>query len=380
MNKIMIHALGVSMGGAWRHLTNFLPELGKQDTLNLYTILIRESFQNPPLPSNFKVETISDKLIGNSLYRLYNDNFRVKRKLKLEKFDAIVSLTNFGPIRTSCKHILFQRNPIYFCDYYLDQIDSKEKLAISLRKKLTIETMKRADLIVTPSNAMGEMIKKSCIDVTSKKFKTLYHGFSYENMIEEPLSNNFKEQLKTDKTKFFYPTHAAKHKGFEILLKAITLLKERSSNFKVFTPITDEDWPSGVKELRNYIHDNKIEDFIVFMGRIPQNQIGWVYKLCDCMVYPSLCESFGFSMIESIFSDLPIIASGTNINEEICGPTANYYSPLDSEDLANSMESFIRNGIDKKIFSNLAKKHREKHDWSWQHYTTEFIEILNHTI
>ena len=116
------------------------------------------------------------------------------------------------------------------------------------------------------------------------------------------------------------------------------------------------------------------------MGRIPQNQIGWVYKLCDCMVYPSLCESFGFSMIESIFSDLPIIASGTNINEEICGPTANYYSPLDSEDLANSMESFIRNGIDKKIFSNLAKKHREKHDWSWQHYTTEFIEILNHTI
>ena len=314
MNKIMIHALGVSMGGAWRHLTNFLPELGKQDTLNLYTILIRESFQNPPLPSNFKVETISDKLIGNSLYRLYNDNFRVKRKLKLEKFDAIVSLTNFGPIRTSCKHILFQRNPIYFCDYYLDQIDSKEKLAISLRKKLTIETMKRADLIVTPSNAMGEMIKKSCIDVTSKKFKTLYHGFSYENMIEEPLSNNFKEQLKTDKTKFFYPTHAAKHKGFEILLKAITLLKERSSNFKVFTPITDEDWPSGVKELRNYIHDNKIEDFIVFMGRIPQNQIGWVYKLCDCMVYPSLCESFGFSMIESIFSVLPIIASVTNIN------------------------------------------------------------------
>lgn len=380
MKRVMIHALGVNMGGAWRHFTNFLPELGKQDTHNLYTILIRESFRNPPLPSNFKIEKIPDKLMDNSLYRLYNDNFKVKRKLKQENFDAIVTLTNFGPIKTTCKHILFQRNPIYYCNYYLQQIGLTEKFISSLRKKLAVETMKRADLIVTPSHSMGEMIKKSCVEVSTKQFKTLYHGFSNENMTEESLSSNFEKQLETNKTKFFYPTHAAKHKGFEILLKAITLLKEKSSNFKVFTPITDEDWPSGLKELRNYIRENKIEDFIEFMGRIPQNQIGWVYKLCDCMVYPSLCESFGFSMIEAIFSEVPIIASGTKINKEICGPTANYYSPLDSHELANRMGTFIKEGIDKKAFSNLAKEHREKHDWSWQHYTTEFIEILNNTI
>ena len=380
MNKVMIHALGVSMGGAWRHFTNFLPELGKQDTYNLYTILVRESFQNPSLPTNFKVEKIPDNLVSNPLYRLFNDNFIIKRKLKHENFDSIVTLTNFGPVKTNCRHILFQRNPIYFCEYYLQQIGIIEKCATFLRKKLAVETMKRADLIVTPSNAMGEMIKKSCAEVSSKKFKTLYHGFSNENMTEETLSSNFQEQLKTDKIKFFYPTHAAKHKGFEILLNAITLLKEKSSDFQVFTPIADEDWPSGVKELRNFIKEQKLEDFIVFMGRIPQNQIGWVYRLCDCMVYPSLCESFGFSMIEAIFSELPIIASGTKVNKEICGPTANYYSPLDPQELAKCMETLITEGVDEKSFLNLAKEHREKYDWSWQHYTTKFIEILNDTI
>jgi hypothetical protein len=34
MKKLLIHALGAEMGEAVRHLSNFLPELGKQDLNN----------------------------------------------------------------------------------------------------------------------------------------------------------------------------------------------------------------------------------------------------------------------------------------------------------------------------------------------------------
>lgn len=37
--KILIHALGATMGGAMRHLSGFLPELGRQDQSNEYVVM-----------------------------------------------------------------------------------------------------------------------------------------------------------------------------------------------------------------------------------------------------------------------------------------------------------------------------------------------------
>ena len=40
----MIYALGINMGGAMRYLTNFLPEVRRQDGPNCYVVLVRDSF------------------------------------------------------------------------------------------------------------------------------------------------------------------------------------------------------------------------------------------------------------------------------------------------------------------------------------------------
>ncbi|OQY09283.1 MAG: hypothetical protein B6I30_10065, partial [Desulfobacteraceae bacterium 4572_187] len=96
--KILIHALGATMGGAMRHLTNFLPELGRQDSEREYTVLVRESFPTIPVSKNISIERLSNGFVSSWMKRLAGDLFEIPRKLSKEKFDAIVSLTNFGPI------------------------------------------------------------------------------------------------------------------------------------------------------------------------------------------------------------------------------------------------------------------------------------------
>ena len=47
-----------------------------------------------------------------------------------------------------------------------------------MRRWLALQSMRRADLIVTPSDSMGTMVKTSCPQVSQRRFKTLYYGFT----------------------------------------------------------------------------------------------------------------------------------------------------------------------------------------------------------
>lgn len=372
--KILIHALGATKGGAMRHLTNFLPELGKQDAKREYVVLVRDSFPDLKLAENIHLDRITKSRASGWIARIIGDLIQLPRRLTKEKFSAVVSLTNFGPIWSPVPHILFQRNPLYYCSYYLSIIRGREKAETILRRQLAIESMKRADLIVTPSNAMAEMIRETCPQVRSQKFRTLYHGYNKENLNKEPLNGEISDIFKYSGYKILYPTHPAPHKGFEILFEAMALLKQNRHDFALFLTTQREEWPRVVIEYERQIKKMNIENHVVFLGSVRQSQIGALYQLCDLMVYPSLCESFGFSMVEALHANLPIIAADTPVNREICGGRAIFYPPFDAQRLAELLIDFF--SCDQKNSDRQSSKIQDSFDWSWQRYVKEFLSIL----
>jgi len=373
--KILIHALGANMGGALRHLTNFLPELGKVDPDNEYVALIRESLPDIETSINIRFRRISDKKASGLKNRIIGDLLTIPFNLKKENFKAIVSFTNFGPIWTPIPHILFQRNSLYYCKYYLNSIKGNEKRRLLLRRFWAVESMKRADLIVTPSNAMADMIRETCPTVRNKKFQTLYHGYNDQSLKSIP-DERYIKLLAFDGYKLLYPTHAAPHKGFEILFKMLFYLKSKLKSFALFVPICDEDWPEGIKNYKALISNLKLQDNVVFLGRVPQEQMGYLYQTCDLMVYPSLCESFGFSMVEALGFGLPIVAAGTPINKEMCQEAALYYDPLDPKEGAQAIQDFFSLGLGEKL--RVAGRARyNSYDWSWDNNVREFVKLFD---
>jgi glycosyltransferase involved in cell wall biosynthesis len=371
---VLIHALGASMGGAVRHLTNFLPELGKQDSNRDYIVLVRESIPELDLPENITLERIPDNKASGWIARVIYDGIALPKKLKQENFSAIISIANFGPIWSPVPHIFFQRNPLYYCSYYLSRIRVREKIETLLRRRLAVESMKRAELIVTPSNAMAEMIKETCPEVKNRRFYTLYHGFSKESL-SEPLADKYTHMLSVEGIRLLYPTHPAPHKGFEVLFDILACLKQSKLRFKLFTTISLDDWPQGVQKYERRVRELGLNNDVIFMGRIPQRQMGELYKKCDLMVYPSLCESFGFSMIEAMAHGLPIVAARTAVNQEICKEGAYYYSPLDYVEGAEVIRKIVNLNLSKKI-ADQGIKRATLFDWGWQRYTFEFIKML----
>jgi len=372
--KILIHALGAAMGGGLRHLTNFLPALGKVDPNNEYVAFIRKSIPVFSAPENITIKRVSDQKASRLINRITGDLIQLPLKLKRENFEIIVSLMNFGPIITSTPHILFQANPTYFCRYLLDSLKGKKKIEVYLRRLWSVESMKRADLIVTPSNAMADMIRETCPTVKRRNFQTLFHGFNDQSLKSAP-DERYIKLLAFDGYKLLYPTHAAPHKGFEILFKMLFHLKKQMKNFALFVPICNEDWPKGILKFKTIISNLNLQENVVFLGRVPQSQMGYLYQNCDLMVYPSLCESFGFSMIEAMGFGLPIVASGTSINREMCADGALYYNPLDAVGGAEAIIEALKPQIRDKLIKNGQLRYRS-YDWSWNRCAKEFVNLF----
>ena len=372
--KVLIHAVGASIGGAVRHLTNFLPELARQDGGDEYVLLVRESF--PPLEAgeNIRIERVPDTRASGWVARTTYDVATLPRRSRREKFDVIVSLANFGPVWTTVPHVFFQRNSIYYCHDYLSRLKGKLKAETYLRRRLAVESMRRAALVVTPSNAMADMIRRSCPQVRKRRFRTLYHGFSNDNL-REPLDSKYQKMLTRGGYKLLYPTHAGLHKGFEVLFEALAELKKRRADFTLFAPIAQDHWPAAIGDYTRQVQSLGIQDHVVFMGNVPQRQMGSLYSQCDLMVYPSLCESFGFSMIEAMGCGLPIVAAGTSVNKEMCGHGAVYYPSLDPRSAAVA----INRAMDPEFSRELSVGGRARlnsFDWSWRRYAREFVEMV----
>src|SRR5207249_11029764 len=57
---------------------------------------------------------------------------------------------------------------------------------------------------------------------------------------------------------------------------------------------------------------------VEFIGPLGREQTLETYRHADILVFPSLVESFGYPMVEAMAAGLPIVASDTATNREIC--------------------------------------------------------------
>lgn len=371
---IIIHALGANMGGAIRHLNNFIPALLESDKSNQYILVLRKDVHFQYTNNALQIIRINKTVGANFILRTLFDIIYLPLLAVKIKAGLVISLLNFGPVFLTKSHINFQRNALFFCPDYISKLKGVEKIQSNLRSALLFLTMKYADVIVTPSNSMAAIIKKRFPSLLNKYYITLHHGFEVKEKIN--IKTEWTEILTNEsRIKLLYPTHASSHKGFEILFVAISKLKQNISNFVLFTTIDESDWPEGFIKIKSQIKLLGIEENVIFTGRIPQDHMQVFYKNCDLMVYPSLCESFGFSMIEAMGYGLPIVASDTQVNKEICGVAAIYYSAYDTNDAKEKILFALDHSVRNKLKEE-SKKRMGSIDWSWERYTSEFLTIV----
>src|SRR5579875_862288 len=175
--RILVNAVAARMGGAATHLPAFLRTAATRYPEDSFVACVNRGLRLPTLPAN--VSLVETGELRSRITHAAWDLWGVSRLARQTRADLVISLLNFGPIRCPVPHIVFQRNPTYFCHHYLRTLTPRQTVEITAARGLAYAVMRGADRIVTPSGAMRDMIRAVYPDLPAGKFHVIPHGIDH---------------------------------------------------------------------------------------------------------------------------------------------------------------------------------------------------------
>ncbi len=107
---------------------------------------------------------------------------------------------------------------------------------------------------------------------------------------------------------FGFAGRFVEEKAFDILLKAIPLVVSRLPDAKfVFAGETNVGYENTFKRNADLIRPAK--DSLIFLGKIPREDMGSFYKACDLIIISSRSDFFPFVQVEALLAGVPSVVT-----------------------------------------------------------------------
>lgn len=229
------------------------------------------------------------------------------------------------------------------------------------------------------SIAISNFVKKRLVTINcfpQSRITTIYNGVyphKYENTGSKYVYNRY--SIPDKKKIIFSFARACKYKGIATLIEAAEILviqKGRNDLFFLFTG----DGPD-IEYFKKLIHRKKLQKNFLCPGK--SDQIKQILQEIEISVVPSLWEEgFGLSVIESMASGKPVIASKVGGMAEIIndGLDGYYFKKGDSAELAIRIELLADN---KELRRSIGKAAREtvKNKYNFSNKKRELTKLFD---
>ena len=99
-------------------------------------------------------------------------------------------------------------------------------------------------------------------------------------------------------------------------------------------------WPvaiAGAKDIGIFRDASALPDGFRFLGFVPDDELGALYRQAAWFVFPSLYEGFGLPAVEAMANGCPVLAARAASIPEVCGDAALYFDPNDPASLADTL-------------------------------------------
>lgn len=362
-------------GGSESHLVGLLQALEGPDRENEYLLCVNRTMK---IISSWPRLRVLSVPVQTPVRRLWWDLVRLPVQARRCQADLLVALLSFGSPRPPCPQIVFARNPL-FCDYYELGLGAAARIALKVRRWFMYRTMRASRLIVCPSRAMKEMIRNRHPELPEERFRVLPHAL-------EPIDRDGPRELPPelerllrpgragDGVRLLYVGHLLPYKGLDVVVAALQRLRAAGLRAQLYLTIAREDWPAGFDRWRRGVERAGLTEGVIVLGKVDRMVARRLYPRCDMLLFPSLCESFGFPLVEAMGWGLPIVAADTPLNREMAGDAAVYYPPLSADDCATAI---LRLAASPEVCAGLGENglRRAAAHPDWFQYAGEVLEL-----
>lgn len=118
-----------------------------------------------------------------------------------------------------------------------------------------------------------------------------------------------------------------------------------------------------------------VEDRIVNHGNLKQQDLAILYRRCRISFLPSVLEVFSASTIESMYFQLPTVATNLSFNTEVFADSCLYYTPKNFKEAAKQI---IKAVTDEKVRRDLQSKMKKQllKFSSFEKYFNDTVDFL----
>jgi glycosyltransferase involved in cell wall biosynthesis len=382
--RVFINAASSKMGGSVTYLKNLLrkiPECTSGDQFFVYVPSSTQTELQALAGPNIQLCSYPYQKTGG-VTRFWFDQVTVPRLIQKHDCDILFSSTGFGTFFSPCPQVLLVRNAKYFNRDLEDVYRRAGRSLGSLRVRrwMSYLSMKQATRVVFPTKALQEIVDER---TGLHRPSTIVHygfdenGFRGGQNSAPEVVDKIRRWRQDGYTILLSVSFFAMHKNFEVLTDAVSQLISENRKVKLIT--TTERESTGDKEAydrwRQDIQRKGLENVIIESGYVSHDRISHLYEASDIFLFPSVTESFGHPMVEAMSCGLPVVASDTSVNREICNGAGHFFSPFSSRDCAKSIREILQ---DSSARSKLSERSLDRADcFSWDRHVRKIISILH---
>ena len=192
---------------------------------------------------------------------------------------------------------------------------------------------------------VSEATKKDLIrrGIKESKVKTIYNGLDYEFWNEKKVSGDLelRKQLGLqNKSIYFSWGRPGESKGFEYLIKAVSLAKVDAVFLLMLSSI--DNYKEKYNQLVRLIKKLGLKN-VKIINSVPHEQLRTYLKMADFVIVPSTSEGFGYTTVEAVAMNKPVIISSVGSLPEVVSGRHLIFRNKDVIDLAEKIIKMSKN-------------------------------------
>jgi glycosyltransferase involved in cell wall biosynthesis len=336
--KLLINASNLKMGGSLQVAHSFIHEIIKYDNICFHIVLSEQlaaQIDRRVFPSNFTFYVYSMKVFSfNGLIGRNRFLSSLEKRIRPDCVFTIFGPTYWSP---SVRHV------VGFADgwcYYPESLAFRHISRVLWFKRILMIKYKvfkirnESDvLIVETKDARDHILKlfdlsPDKIHVVGNTYHSIYNQHNQEEFDLKPVVSG---EFRLLTLSAGYP-----HKNLGIINPVSAILQKKGLKVRFYVTLDTKSYKSIFRQNNSQVTN---------LGPVKVKNGPSLYRQVDALFLPTLLETFTSSYPEAMKMGKPILTSDLSFARDICGDTAEYFNPVDAEDIALKIEKVILNPV-----------------------------------
>jgi len=259
--------------------------------------------------------------------------------------------------------LVYDLIPLRFPQWYgLDAIRLERRLRTAARQAriwMTISEATRSDL-------------QEFLGIPADSVRVVYPGVDPIFRPSAPSSRRQElfNRYGIDSPYILYVGGYGAHKNVEILLRAFSLVREKSSRRCRLVLVGPRRW---AKEGLAGTSDLHQDGAVSFLGYVPRDDLALLYGAAELFVSVSLYEGFGLPALEAMACGTPVVASRAGALPEVVGDAGCLVDPRDVDEIAAAIRNLLEDQEARHQLAERARQRSLQYSWERAARTTQAI-------